>query len=128
MTDVPSSGDVGQPAQTRAQTGGSEGPGKRVLISECRRRLRQDWELERHVVTEHAAWHAAGIASDGSRRMVGARHNIKPYPLTDLPDRTINVSDPDSRNLKTTRGWVQGGHPDAGPVVREILGKLKVPA
>jgi transposase len=25
--------------------------------------------------------YAAGIASDGSRRMVGARHNIKPYPL-----------------------------------------------
>ena len=56
------------------------GRGERLV--ECRRRLRQDWELERHVVTEHAAWHAAGIASDGSRRMVGARHNIKPYPLT----------------------------------------------
>src|SRR5215211_1405633 len=38
-------------------------------LVECRRRLRQDWELERYVVTEHAAWHAAGIASDGSRRM-----------------------------------------------------------
>src|SRR3954462_12289110 len=50
-------------------------------LVECRRRLRQDWELERHVVSEHAAWHAAGVASDGSRRMVGARHNIKPYPL-----------------------------------------------
>src|SRR5215211_6363483 len=50
-------------------------------LVECRRRLRQGWELERYVVTEHAAWHAAGIASDGSRRMVGARHNIKPYPL-----------------------------------------------
>jgi hypothetical protein len=70
--------------------------------------LRQDWELERHVVGEHAAWHAAGIASDGSRRMVGARHNIKPYPLPPEPAGKINVSDPDSRNLKTTRGWVQG--------------------
>ena len=77
-------------------------------LVECRRRLRQDWELERHVVTEHAAWHAAGIASDGSRRVVGARHNIKPYPLTSEPAGKINVSDPDSRNLKTTRGWVQG--------------------
>jgi transposase len=77
-------------------------------LVECRRRLRQDWELERHVVTEHAAWHAAGIASDGSRRMVGARHNIKPYPLTSEPAGKINVTDPDSRNLKTTRGWVQG--------------------
>jgi transposase len=77
-------------------------------LLECRRRLHQDWELERHVVAEHAAWHAAGIASDGSRRMVGARHNIKPYPLPSQPAGKINVTDPDSRNLKTTRGWVQG--------------------
>ena len=82
--------------------------GRSERLVECRRRLRQDWELERHVVSEHAAWHAAGIASDGSRRMVGARHNIKPYPLTDAPAGKINVTDPDSRNLKTTRGWVQG--------------------
>src|SRR3954454_12834753 len=77
-------------------------------LVECRRRLRQDWELERHVVTEHAAWHAAGVASDGSRRTAGARHNIKPYPLPAEPAGKINVTDPDSRNLKTTRGWVQG--------------------
>jgi len=80
--------------------------GERLV--ECRRRLRQDWELERHVVAEHAAWHAAGIASDGSRRMSGARHNIKPYPLSEMPEGKINVTDFDSRNLKTTRGWVQG--------------------
>src|SRR5215213_4791018 len=55
--------------------------GRAERLVECRRRLLQDWALERYVVTEHAAWHAAGIASDGSRRMVGARHNIKPYPL-----------------------------------------------
>src|SRR6185436_7141763 len=77
-------------------------------LVECRRRLRQDWELERYVVTEHAAWHAAGIASDGSRRTAGARHNIKPYPLAAEPAGKVNVTDPDSRNLKTTRGWVQG--------------------
>ena len=40
--------------------------------------------------------------------MVGARHNIKPYPLTPEPAGKINVTDPDSRNLKTTHGWVQG--------------------
>ncbi len=66
-------------------------------LVECRRRLHQDWQLERHVVSEHAAWHEVGIASDGSRRMVGARHNIKPYPLTEMPAGKINVTDPDSR-------------------------------
>jgi Transposase domain (DUF772) len=48
-------------------------------LSECKRRLEQDWALERKVITEHAAWHARGIATDGSRRMAGARANIKPY-------------------------------------------------
>ena len=90
--------------------------GERLV--ECRRRLRQDWELERHVVSEHAAWHAAGIAGDGSRRMVGARQNIKPYPLTAEPAGKINVTDPDSRNLKTTHGWVQGYNAQA--VVGEV--------
>src|SRR5918995_1190533 len=77
-------------------------------LRECRRRVAQDFALERRVVAEHDAWLAAGIASDGSRRMAGARHNLKPYPLTPMAERRINVSDPDSRNLKTTRGWVQG--------------------
>src|SRR3954454_1659047 len=47
--------------------------GRSERLVECRRRLRQDWQLERHVVAEHGAWHAAGVASDGSRRMAGAR-------------------------------------------------------
>src|SRR3954466_3382818 len=55
---------------------------RRKRLAECKRRLEQDWELERYVVSEHAKWHAAGIASDGTRRTAGARHNIKPYPLT----------------------------------------------
>src|SRR5215216_3641583 len=93
--------------------------GQRLV--ECRRRLRQEWELERHVVSEHAAWHAAGIASDGSRRMVGARHNIKPYPLSSEPAGKINVTDPDSRNLKTTRGWVQGYNAQAVVTPEQIV-------
>jgi transposase len=76
-------------------------------LAECRRRLRQDWLLERHVITEHAAWRAAGIATDGSRRMSGA-HRLRPDPLPAEPAGKLNVTDPDSRNLKTTRGWVQG--------------------
>jgi transposase len=90
-------------------------------LVECRRRLQQDWELERQVVTKHAAWHAAGIASDGSRRMVGARHNIKPYPIGERPAGSINVTDPDSRNLKTPRGWVQGYNAQAVVTAEQIV-------
>jgi transposase len=90
-------------------------------LAECRRRLHQDWELERRVVADHADWLAAGIASDGSRRMSGARHNIKPYPLPDQPAGKINVTDPDSRNLKTTRGWVQGYNAQAAVATGQIV-------
>ena len=41
-----------------------------------------------------------GLERDGSRRMAGARANIKPYPLAEKPAGKLNVSDPDSRNLK----------------------------
>src|SRR5215216_3538346 len=95
--------------------------GRSERLIECQRRLRQDWELERHVVSEHAAWHAAGIASDGSRRTAGARHNIKPYPLPSEPAGKINVTDPDSRNLKTTRGWVQGYNAQAAATADQII-------
>src|SRR3954471_3003537 len=47
-------------------------------LNECKRRLEQDWELERRVVAEHAAWLERGIASDGSRRMAGARTTSSP--------------------------------------------------
>ena len=90
-------------------------------LSECKERLEQDWRLEQRVVAEHAAWHARGIASDGSRRMVGAHANIKPYPLTEKPAGKINVTDPDSRNLKTTRGWVQGYNAQAAVTPEQIV-------
>jgi transposase len=90
-------------------------------LADCKRRLEQDWALERKVITEHAAWHARGIASDGSRRMAGARANIKPYPLTDRPAGKLNVTDPDSRNLKTTRGWVQGYNAQAAVTEQQIV-------
>jgi transposase len=95
--------------------------GRGERLAECKARLEQDWELERRVVAEHAAWLARGIASDGTRRVFGATHNIKPYPLTDTPAGKINVTDPDSRNLKTTRGWVQGYNAQAVVTLDQIV-------
>jgi transposase len=75
-------------------------------LSECQKRLEEELELERRTAKEHEEWRARGIAKDGSRRMTG--HNRKSHPLPTEPAGKINVTDPDSRNLKTTRGWVQG--------------------
>jgi hypothetical protein len=90
-------------------------------LADCKARLEQDWRLERRVVEEHAAWHARGIASDGSRRMTGARAHIKPYPLPERPAGKLNVTDPDSRNLKTTRGWVQGYNAQAAVTAEQVV-------
>jgi transposase len=95
--------------------------GRGERLAECKARLEQDFELERRVVAEHAAWLARGIASDGTRRMFGATHNIKPYPLGDAPAGKMNVTDPDSRNLKTTRGWVQGYNAQAVVTLDQIV-------
>jgi Transposase DDE domain len=95
--------------------------GRPKRLAECKRRLERDWELERRVVAEHAAWHARGIPSDGSRRTAGARANIKPYPLPERPAGKLNVTDPDSRNLKTTRGWVQGYNAQAAVTAEQLV-------
>jgi transposase len=75
-------------------------------LGECKKRLEEELELERRVAKEHEAWRERGIAKDGSRRMTG--HNMKARPLPETPTGKVNTTDPDSRNLKTTRGWVQG--------------------
>jgi hypothetical protein len=53
--------------------------------------------------------------------MAGARANIKPYPLTERPAGQLNVTDPDSRNLKTPRGWVQGYNAQAAVTGEQII-------
>jgi transposase len=75
-------------------------------LSECKQRLEEELELERRTATEHEQWRKRGIAKDGSRRMTG--HNRKEYPLPAEPTGKINTTDPDSRNLKTTKGFIQG--------------------
>jgi hypothetical protein len=62
-------------------------------LAECKRRLQEDWELERRVIAEHEAWRARGIASDGSRRMSGG-HLLKPHPMPSQPAGKINVTTP----------------------------------
>jgi hypothetical protein len=48
-------------------------------------------------------------------------HNLKPHPLSERPAGKLNVTDPDSRNLKTTRGWVQGYNAQAVVTPEQIV-------
>jgi MoxR-like ATPase len=44
-----------------------------------------------------------------------------------VPDDVKRLAEPVLAHRVITRGWTQGGHPDAAPVVRDILTQLKVP-
>jgi MoxR-like ATPase len=44
-----------------------------------------------------------------------------------VPDDVKRLAEPVLAHRLLSRGWTQGGHPDAGPVVREILARIKVP-
>src|SRR5829696_8475053 len=71
----------------------------------CRERLVEDWQSERRAHRDYEAWRARGMSRDGARRM--GRPTIA-HPLPEQPAGRINVTDPDSRNMKGPRGYVQG--------------------
>ena len=53
-------------------------------------------------------------------RRLGA-HPPKPYTPPSAPQGKVNTTDPDSRNVKTPRGWVQGYNAQAATNERQIV-------
>jgi hypothetical protein len=54
-------------------------------------------------------------------RRLGAHSPPKPYQPPERPDGKINLSDLDSRNVKTPRGWVQGYNAQAVTTADQIV-------
>ncbi len=73
-------------------------------LVEARRRLNEELDVERRANAEYEAYRARGVMKDG-RRFGGPP---KPYRPPETPAGKINLTDLDSRNVKTLRGWVQG--------------------
>jgi hypothetical protein len=53
----------------------------------------------------------------------GRRFGRPPNPVTppDTPQGKVNLTDPDSRNVKTSRGWVQGYNAQAATNTKHIV-------
>ena len=67
-----------------------------------------------------------------TRAALGLYRAVQAHAVTDgrdyaIPDDVKALAEPVLAHRLVTRSWAQGGHPDASPVVGEILGKLKVP-
>ncbi len=67
---------------------------------------------------DYEAWRARGISADG-RRFGGPEP--EPYPIADEPGGIANVTDPESRKVKTPRGYMQGYNAQAVTTREQIV-------
>ena len=86
-------------------------------LKEAKRRLEEEHEVECRANADYEAYRARGRMKDGRR--FGRPPN--PYRPPDTPAGKINVTDPDSRNVKTSRGWVQGYNAQAVCTEQQIV-------
>jgi len=86
-------------------------------LRESKRRLEEELAVECAANEAYEAYRVHGRTSDGRR--LGRRP--KPYQPPETPVGKINVVDPDSRNVKTPRSWVQGYNAQAATNERQIV-------
>ena len=83
----------------------------------CRRRLVADWRSERQANRDYEAYRARGVMRDGRR--FGRPPN--PHTPPAKPEGKINTTDPDSKNMKAYRGYVQGYNAQTVTTERQII-------
>jgi transposase len=87
----------------------------RLLESE--RRMSDELGAERVANEAYETYRAQGRMKDG-RRFGGPP---KPYEPPDEPAGVVNTTDPDSHNMQTARGWVQGYNAQAAVNEEQIV-------
>jgi transposase len=83
----------------------------------CRRRLVEDWQTECQANRDYEAYRARGVMKDGRR--FGRPPN--PHTPPTEPGGKINLTDPDSKNMKAYRGYVQGYNAQAVTTRAQII-------
>src|SRR3954470_6296292 len=86
-------------------------------LKEAKRRLEQELDVECRANAAYEAYRARGRMKDGRR----FGRPPDPYLPPSMPAGKINLTDPDSRNVKTSRGWVQGYNAQAVCTERQIV-------
>jgi transposase len=76
---------------------------RKQRLREAKAQLEREWQAEREAYERHQAWRAGEEAKRG--RKLGGR---KPKPPPEQPAGRVNLTDPDSRPVKTPRGFIQG--------------------
>jgi transposase len=86
-------------------------------LKEAKRRLEEELWTECRANAAYEVYRARGRMKDGRR----FGRPPDPYQPPATPTGTINVVDPDSRNVKTSRGWVQGYNVQAAVTEQQMV-------
>src|SRR5665213_1258206 len=86
-------------------------------LSQSKRRLEEELAVEQRANDAYEAYRVHGRASDGKR--LGAAPT--PYVPPETPAGKVNVTDPDSKNVKTPRGYMQGYNAQAAATEQQIV-------
>jgi transposase len=86
-------------------------------LKEAKRRLDEELDVECRANAAYEAYRARGVMKDGRR----FGRPPDPYRPPATPAGKINLTDPDSRNVKTSRGWVQGYNAQAAVTAEQIV-------
>jgi transposase len=88
-------------------------------LKEAKRRLDEEHRVVCRANEAYEDYRRQGRMKNGRR--LGAHSPPKPYEPPERPEGKINVTDPDSRNVKTPRGWVQGYNAQAVTTEDQIV-------
>jgi hypothetical protein len=86
-------------------------------VREAKRRLEEEHRVEVQANADYEAYRARGVDKTGRR----FGRPPKPFTPPQTPQGRINATDPDSRNVKTPRGWVQGYNAQAVATEGQIV-------
>jgi hypothetical protein len=86
-------------------------------LREARRRLEEEHRVECDANAAYEAYRARGVDKNGKK----FGRPPKPFQPPAAPAGKINLSDLDSRNVKTSRGWVQGYNAQAVCTEEQIV-------
>jgi hypothetical protein len=90
---------------------------RRARLREAKRRLEEEHRVEVQANAEYEDYRARGVDKNGKK----FGRPPKPFTPSPVPTGKINTTDPDSRNVKTPRGWVQGYNAQAATNERQIV-------
>jgi hypothetical protein len=86
-------------------------------LKEAKRRLDEELKFECRANAAYEAYRARGVDKNGR----GLGRPPKPYQPPATPTGTINVTDPDSRMIKATLGYIQGYNAQAAANENQIV-------